>query len=352
MQNILLEVLLNEKLTPAARMHAFAHLHSTWIKSASFGARELYGTLTTELDSAKVVDLDRKQYAFKISEIFEKMPWLEKTGITQESCLNELDLIVTNIKDYLPAKLQVPTKEIEDDQTVEVEREMKTETERETQLEVQESIQEEKVCIHEIDAREMQEYESFADAVKRVQEVGGSRAYTGDLVTEYISKVPIFPLKSYLESDPTLNRYASAFDGIHLAMNVLEWTDQKDDFKLLGSRRTDFHHLIVKDSKVTLLSQAEAKLHLYSPNYYNLTLGFNDSNKKPTRDEQFKILKIKFLNGESQYTSDELKILKFWLQSQGAKKMQKLFLEHILRGFPKKIARYQDSALQNLFAQV
>lgn len=353
MQKILLEVLLNEKLTPTARLHAFTHLHSTWIKPASFSSRELYGTLTTEMDGEKVVDLDKKQYATKIDEVFEKMPWLEKMGITKKSCLQELDLIVANIKDYLPAKLQVPTKEIEDDQTVEVERDIKTETEteRETQLEVQESTQKEKVLINEVASKDIQECESLTDAIKIIQK-NSSYSSSDNLTTQYVHKTPIFPLKSYLQLDQNLSAYASAFDGIHIAINVLEWTDRKHDYKLLGSRRTDFHHLLVKDSKVTLLSQAEAELYRDSPDYYNLTLGFNDSNKKLSQDEQFKIVKLKFLNGECQFTPNELKLLKLWLKSQGAKKMQKLFLEHILKGYPKKTARYQNSSLQNLFAEM
>lgn len=105
-------------------------------------------------------------------------------------------------------------------------------------------------------------------------------------------------------------------------------------------------------SKVTLLTQTEAKLFRNSPDYYNLTLGFNDPNKKPPQEELFKIVKLKFLNGECQFTPDEIKLLKIWFKGQGVKKMQTLYLDHILKGYPKKTARYQDSALQNLFAEM
>nr|NGX43070.1 hypothetical protein [Chlamydiota bacterium] len=354
LQKILLEVLLHEKLTPTARMHAFVHLQSTWIKPAFFSSRELYGTLSTEVDGEKVVELDKKQYVARIKELFEKMPWLEKIGITEDRCLEEIDLIVSNIQDSLPAKLQLPAKEIEDDQTVEVEREMKTETEREMQLEVQESIQEEKVHIYEANAEAIQEYHSFHEA-KRIMRSNCHYSYGSEKIAkQHVKKIPIFPLKSYLKTDQKLKSYASAFDGIYIAINVLESTTgrEEDGYKLLGSRRTDFHHLLVKKSKVTLLTQREAMLYRDSPDYYNLTLGFNDPNKKLSQGEQLKIVKLKFLNGECQFSPDELKLLKLWFNSQGARKMQKLFLEHILNGYPKKAARYQDSPLQNLFAEV
>lgn len=349
MQKILIDVLLHEKLTPRARMNAFVNLQSTWIKPAFFNSKELYGTLPKELDAKIVVELDKKQYVEKINETFEKMPWLEKINITKKSCLEEIDLIEANIKNSLPEKLPSPAKEKDDDQTVEVERETKKETERETQLEVQETKLEWATRIIELEAKKIKEYATFKEAVKAIKPK--PKNTFSDLESRKISEYPIFPLKSYLEQNQKLKNYASAFNGIHLALNVLEWAYWEDDFRLLSSRRTDFHHLLVKDDKVTLLTQAEAKLFRGSPDYYNLSLGFNDQNKKLSESQQLKIVKLKFLNGECLYNTKELKYLELWFKTQGTEKMQKLYVEEILKGYPQKTARYQDSPLKKLFTK-
>jgi IS5 family transposase len=99
------------------------------------------------------------------------------------------------------------------------------------------------------------------------------------------------------------------------------------------------------------MSQAEAGQYRGHPDYYNLTLGFNDLKKKPTPDQLFKIIKVKFLNGESQFSEEEIKFLKQWFKIQGASKMQKLYFEHILKGYPKKASRFHNSPLQKLFVR-
>lgn len=164
-----------------------------------------------------------------------------------------------------------------------------------------------------------------------------------------VHEIPVFPLDTYLETDNTLKPYTAAFKGIHICSNVLQWSDQNDHFALLGSFRTEYSHLLVDGDKVTLLTQNEAKKFVSDPNYYNLSLGFTDPNKKLTRDQLFNIVKLKFLNGESQFSKQEIEMLKDWFKPEGIEKMQKLYLEHVINGYPQKIARYQNSPLQKLF---
>lgn len=352
-QQILFKVLLTQNLTPQAYLQAFRFLRTQWIKPASFSAKELYGTLATDVESAVALKQEKQESVDRIKEIFKKMPWLEQIGLTEKQCLDEVDIIANRIQDSLPQLLQIPSKETDNDQTVEVETETETETEaeRETELEVQESTQGEQVKLVAVEAANMQEYNSFKEAVAALNDSSSSASET--ILTFHLDKCPVFALKSYLESDKDLSPYVSAFEGIYLSINALQWTSERVDFKLLGSSRMDFHHLLIQGSKVTVMSQNEAKYQRSSPDYYNLTLGYNDERKQRElpKDLLLKIVKIKFLNGEVQFNDEELKLLEIWFRSQGVAKMQKLY-ELILTGFPRKSARYQNSRLQQLFTKM
>ena len=348
-QKILLKVLTHEKLNPKAMAQAFHHLQASWVKAANFRAKDLYGRLSKSMDSHKVLELDKHQCIHDIKEIFAKMPWLEKMGLSEKEYLEEIKIIAKRIKDHLPAKLQVPVKEIINDSTVEVEKETHTETEKETrtQLEVHENAGEDNIHLAYVKAAPLKHFDSFAKAVKYI----GKKDSDSHLHVNMWKKnhCPTFSLKSYLEEDNELHAYASAFDGINLSMNVLEWNRQMDHFRLLGLHRTDFHHLLVNGSTLTLMSQEESVQYRESAHYYNLTLGFNDPKKQPAIDQQLKIVKLKFLNGESTYSPKEIELLRQWFKAQGYEKMQKLFVKHILKGHPMKAARYKDSHLEHLF---
>jgi hypothetical protein len=297
-----------------------------------------------------VVELDQKQAVAGIKELFRKMPWIEKIGVTEKQCLDEIDLIVLNIKDRVPEKLQLPSKEIDDDQTVEVERQAETATERETELEVEEETGRQQEKIISVTSNGLQECASFIEA--KEMSTSHYSSHSGQTLTYRLEKTPVFPLVSYLKTDSELQSCASAFGGIYLAFNVLDQTSIKDVYRLLGPHRMAFHHLLIKDSRVTVLTQEEARLVRNSPDYYNLTLGFNDPDRKLSTSERFKTLKIKFLNGESQYSREELDLLKKWFKSQGTTKMRTLFLDHVLKGQPRKAGRYQGSPLQSLLSAV
>jgi len=372
-QQILLNVLLNDKVTDIQRLQAFESLKSYWIKPAYLSSKELYGTLTTEKKSSFVIELDKKQCLAKIEEIFTLMPWLKEIGPSREKCLNEVDLIVNRIKDHLPLLLSIPSKECEDDQTVEVENEIQTETQ--TELEVTEFKYEENTVIGTVGKVELKKYDSFVEGAKalkvnvdlkipgrfmnfkspqelRKQFSSGAKwaAMNRVLINNNIT-APVFSLKSYLEKDKHLSSYANAFDDIDLTMNVLEWTPGCDDFALLGKRRTPFHHMLDDGKKIILLSQVEAANQVNTPGYYNLTLANLNPHKKIPLDTKLKVAKIKFLQGISQFDADEINFLKQWFQVNGKSKMQTLYFEHILNGYPQKAARYQGSSLQKLFAE-
>ena len=66
-----------------------------------------------------------------------------------------------------------------------------------------------------------------------------------------------------------------------------------------------------------MLTGNEARRFISDPNYYNLSLGFIDPKKQPTPEQLAKIVKIKFLNGESQFSKQEIEMLKAWFNSEG-----------------------------------
>jgi hypothetical protein len=347
---------MNEKLHLNVREQVVKHLQSYWLKPSIFTSRELYGQLTRDMPRDEVLKTDKDECLLKFKDIFTKMPWLEQIGPSLEYCQHEIETLFKRVKDRLPATLQVPPKEIENDQTVEIEQEMKSETNKEnqTQLENQavQNYRDNPLAI--VASNKCRMYPSFSEALKVLNAI--PETFTMFPNSEHLTgfsldAVPLFPLNSFLEYEynKLLLPYKSAFEGIYLSFNVLEWTGDRDYYALLGNRRTDFHHLLVKDSQVTLLSQWEADYYVTGPYYYNLTLGFNDPKKKPSKDEAYKIVKLKFLNGDSQFTKDEIALLKIWFKSQGIEKMKKLYLQMIIAGYPEKIATYKNSTLQQLF---
>ncbi|MBA3237429.1 MAG: hypothetical protein H0T62_03645 [Parachlamydiaceae bacterium] len=90
--------------------------------------------------------------------------------------------------------------------------------------------------------------------------------------------------------------------------------------------------------------------------YYNLTLGFNDPSQKLNNSDKLKIQKIKFLNGELQFTTEELELLKKWFARQGGENMQIFYEEYVLSSENKKLkaAEYYhgESSLKRLFSEI
>jgi hypothetical protein len=77
--------------------------------------------------------------------------------------------------------------------------------------------------------------------------------------------------------------------------------------RLLGPHQIPFHHLLIEGDKVSLFSQLEDITS--DPNYYNLTLGFKDPSRKLPPLAFEKVVKLKFLNGESSFSKEEMKFL-------------------------------------------
>ena len=357
-QLLLLSALINSKLQPQARAQAFQYLRTYWLKPSIFTSRELYGQLTKDLPSEEVLKKDKTECLLTIKDIYAKLPWLAQIGPSQDYCLNEVEArLFTRVQNSLPVMLQIPPKNMENDQTVEIEQEIKSETHKEnqTQMENQSSLQNKDTPLAFVWGDKFRDFQSFSEALqvlRSLKDSYGAFRNSHHLRCFSIKEISLFPLNSFLKNDMDLNAYRSAFEGIHLSVNVLEWSEDRNYFELLGSRRMDFHHLLVKDSKVTLLSHVEAEKYRNSPDYYNLTLGFNDPKKTPSKDEAYKIVKLKFLNGDSHFSLEEIAFLRVWFKSQGVDKMKNLYLKFILSGYPEKTTQYNNSTLQRLFAEL
>jgi len=265
--------------------------------------------------------------------------------------VDEIDLIVDRIKDHLPEYLPSPSKQIDDDQTVEVEQEAETQTETQAELEVQEHSEDGTVKLDDISYWKFKHYDSFAKALKCVKSIRLFNVDNG-MFSSYDTPCPVFPLSSYLATNEKWKEFSTIFEGIDISMNILEWGNKDTThISFLGEHRPDFHHLLIDDTKVTLLPIKETSTVIDKPNYYNLTLGYIDASKKPPPPNiMLKILKVKFLNGESQYSAEEIELLKKWFKSCGIEKLKKLYLERIISGQALKTSRYKNSPLQKLFS--
>jgi len=181
---------------------AFKLLQKEWIKSAFKTPRELFGKIAVKEDCEKVLDEEQTKCEKYLEEIFEKLPFL--TG--KKEVLERVKKIVHRLKERLPAKVLVPLRNTDDDQTVEIEQEQQQETE--TELEVTEHRINEKVELGRVEG---------CSNLKRVD------ALDEKIFSETEARTPYFSLKLYLENDSELQEFSDLFDGIYLTTNVLKW---------------------------------------------------------------------------------------------------------------------------------
>ena len=331
-QQIVLSTLLSENVSLSEQKDALALLESHWVKQGVHSPRVLYGNLAVEQESQKCIDDEKAKCISCIKECFAKLPFLQKTGLNLDKCLKEAEDIAIRLKGCLHSHLIA--KETNDDQSVETEQE----TELETELETEEHHEEETV-----------ELGQHCGGLQKCEDLKDELFIIGQ------GKSLHFSLDLFLMHDKVLKDYAMAFEGIDLTLSVLEWpknNPQISDLKLLGNHRTPFHFMLVKAGKVILLSQPEAIMEYKNdPNLYNLTLGFCNSNKSIDTQLLEKIVKIKFLNGDSDYSKEEQILLKQWFIQEGVEKMQKLYADYIVSGYPQKALAFEGSCLQKAFKE-
>ncbi|MCX6991323.1 MAG: DUF3638 domain-containing protein [Chlamydiae bacterium] len=344
-QNLLLEILTSEDYTADQKSEAITELSCTWIKPANQTPSELYGKPSFERPSQDVIKETAEKCKAQLDAFSRRLPFLKP----------KIDALKAEIPKFqIRAKASVHPRIIsplsDTDSSVEVE--------QSTQLEVSTAI------------------ETEGNSVSEAIQLGAIRARFWNRYTDISFELfhnpyctPIFPLSSQMSREPGLKSYMDLFEGIDISANILEWKAEEtgliDKIRFLGPHRIPFHHLLIEpaynysahyyekpqsiEENVTLYSQLEDITD--SPNYYNLSLGFKDPERKLSPKAFEKVVKLKFLNGQSDFKEEELKFLQTWFTSPkaGAAKMQKLYLEHIIKGQPDKQLAYSGSNLQILF---
>ncbi len=336
-QSILLNSLLSQELTLQEKRAASEFLTKEWIESSALEPRDIYGIIPSKAPSQDVLLQEKKKAEEHIQKIIRGLPFLEEKEIIPTDIFEQIDNITSRLEGLLPREVTVPIRELDDDQTVEIEQE--TEQENQTQIQVQSHQIDQEVKLGQINCPGKYK---FSDDIS-------NELFPGKEGPSYYQDLPCFPLKAYLENDPVLKDYVSAFEGIYATLNVFEWPEEKpdiSDLKLLGACRTPFHFVQVFDNDdILILSHNESS----AKDHYNLTFGFYDKKRAVSLELLKNIVKVKFLNGDSDFTKKELKILKSWIEFHGAEKMQYLYEHHILNGFPEKAACYANSQLRRIW---
>lgn len=354
-QMILLKALMRNDIDADKREELFKLLPTMWREPGYQGAKELYGTITSEIETHKALEQQLAASRKQIEQIFLAAPWLGQNEWSENNYLTLAESIIDRLKDSLAPSIL--GKENAGEQTLEIEQEQETETQAQTETETETMT---KSSLKFADLRngiikpkdaKLQPYTCFLEAKQACSDKDESQ----------IDHIPTFSLHSYLEQDDELKEYAKDFKGIDSTINVLNWISHEflksnpyfknsdNSFRLLDGNVTPFKYLYLQDDKAIMLSHYESAARQNNPHLYNITLGYLDDKQQVTEQQMLKIIKIKFLRGESSYTKQEFAILTQWLEQAGKEKMRKLYLNHILKGSAEKFAAYRSSNLYSFF---
>ena len=330
-QNLLLEVMTSSDYSAEQKLATFSYLSTTWIKPADQTPAELYGKPAFKRPSNHVIQEAADKCSVQLERILSNLPFLNERV---ETAKTKIAILAKSAMTSVPA--QLISLESDNETTVEVEQATQIETEVSTEIETQGDCQLEPVKLGVI---------NLPSEWEHIESLSSSYSFV---------KTPVFPIADQMSREPDLDSYKHLFEGIDISINILEWKEGEntliDKMRLLGAHRTPFHHLIVEEDTVTLFSQIEDTTS--HPNYYNLTLGFKDPTKSLSRKAFEQIVKLKFLNGESHFTKEELTFLEEWFTDADVDKMETLYLKHILKFQPDKSVAFEGSNLKRLFKEL
>lgn len=347
-QQILLSVLKNQKLTPEQHFETLKELRSLWVKPGINSAHVLYGRIAFERPVKEVVNEESSRCEKYLAELYKKLPWMEKDGVAQQMLLKEVKALQDKMIDALPMNAIHPQQDAE--QSMEIEQQQEQETEREVQLETQNEMQDHLQQLGSVGVGNFVDVELNDDALKHTF-----------AMTQRVS------LAEFFNQDAFLKSYADAFDDLKISMNAFAWQHgEKLNIKMLqlfGIYRTPLHFVEVDGEEVTIMNQQDAASRLLRPYFflqnsiknikvYNLGIGFCVAKEEPSHDVYKKIVKVKFLNGDTHYNLKEKELLQEWLEECGPDRMKQLFFDRILPGFPNKAASYPKSILQQVFKKL
>ena len=344
-QNLLLEVMTSSDYSAEQKEQAFTYLSATWIKRADQTPTELYAKRAFKRPSREVIQEAAKKCSAQLDAISKHLPFLTIKATALKDEIQALqDLAETRVHS------QVISTQTETEGTAEVEQAAQVETQVSTEIEAEGDNQLEEIILGFVDKPNWKRVATLP-AIPSGSRKKGITEMDEARVEEGFNFIPLFPLADQMKMEPDLEIYQALFKGIDISINVLEWKQgEPEKMCLLGAHRTPFNHLIIERDNVTLFSQLEEITN--NPNYYNLTLGFKDPARQLSPAAFEKIVKLKFLNGESSFTKKEIAVLESWLTKSGVDKMETLYLKHILKYQHDKKIAFEGSNLERLFKKL
>jgi len=336
-QNLLIEVMTSSE-TLERKKQAFQHLAKTWIQSTKTTPATSYGKLAFPRDTRDVMIERASKSLAELEAIGSTLPFLR---VRIEALKEEVGNLQSRFFDRVPPHVIAAESQWDSTAEVEVEEEVQAEIQEVTEITVESETHN---GYKKIRLGQIMYLPSAYNTLTRSESLHA--ALHVDL------KFPIFPITDQMIREEALTPYKDLFEGIDISVNTLEWIDGENQFiekmRLIGPHKIPYHHLIVNGDNVTLFSQLEDILQ--DPNCYNLTLGFISDPSRQLSDIAFgKVVKIKFLNGESTFTKKELDFLERWFTYADVDKMLHLYLKVILKYEPDKQSAFMGSNLRSLF---
>lgn len=321
LQSIPQMLILEQMTDPSkpANMELFADLSRLWIHNQGKPSRELYGIIPQEVNGEVV---------------FERM--LTNTKAEVESLKKKYNMtfdwdsfekrIRTQFTGYLPSKANLPLRDV-DDQSAQLQKEIENEMRRDIERKV--------------------------DLQKRSIDLGvkvGYKLYPAPFPSRNLknqTEVPYYKLSEVLQ-DPALQE---AFSDLHISINAFEWDKfggEDQPLELFGFWRHPLVYLTKHHDNLVILSHRETLKDDKDLQLIDTVLGNVDSGTPLTDAERLALIKTKFLNGEVDYTPEELPLLESWVENYGPKRMRRFFEKTLL----KDKDAYADSALDKAFSRL
>jgi len=384
-QILLLDILLSD-FSYEQKKQVLARLQESWLKEALRNPRNLYGKIAREEKIEDILIREKQKATATIRQIFTELAFLEPT-FNCDNKIAEIEGVFDAFQGHLPATVRVPLADSENDGTVQTETQAESEQQTESELEVKELVEEQKFEL--LTKGRSAEYfqpspltsECLEEALKNSYQRQSSLFQWSE--TKEVKEPAFSPFYELADccrtaaNSDVFRGLENQFEGIHLSLWVLEQPAGSLDIEtlqLLGDHRTPFHFIFVlpkdemcvisqydfdKDLKDLIVRLKDgsrgARVRLKGEDILcpilNLTLDFGP--RSEASDElRERALKVRFLDGDSSYTDNELPILHKWIESAGAEKMRALF-HRILRGYPQKAADYRaNSPLSRLFRKL
>ena len=233
-QMMLLNILLDAKVAPEKQIALYRELRSTWVQKANQRPRVVFGKAAIERDADLVIEEEKTLFEESVISIFDKCPWLNEVGFNQDELLKQGEEIIGRLRNCVPEKVISPLSD--DDNTVEVEQETEIEVEVEVEFEQEAQVEKGHKTLGWCTSQKLEKYSELTDGM------------FGGLYYQH----PCVPLDEVFKQDESLKSYASAFEGLDVVLNVLQWPNLSGMFNqptglgFFGPNRTPLHFVMIK----------------------------------------------------------------------------------------------------------